>query len=91
MKEDFEVFEEDIQKMIINGIPFIKVSNRIQQILIQDMHNTIILKLLGHNISFLVLQNRIYSLWKPSLPFHLMDTENGYFLAKFENKIDCEK
>ncbi|MBA0642227.1 hypothetical protein Goklo_026655 [Gossypium klotzschianum] len=56
-----------------------------------DMDNTVILKLLGHNIGFSVLQNIIYSLWKPSLPFHLMGAENGYFLAKFENKIDCEK
>ncbi|MBA0607254.1 hypothetical protein Godav_019587, partial [Gossypium davidsonii] len=86
-----EVLEGDIQKTIINGIPSINFSNKIQQILIQDMDNTVILKLLGHNIGFSVLQNIIYSLWKPSSPFHLMGAENGYFLAKFENKIDCEK
>ncbi|KAK5845658.1 hypothetical protein PVK06_001859 [Gossypium arboreum] len=90
MKEDFEVLEGDIQKTIINGIPSIKFSDRIRQILIQDMNNTVIFKLLGHNIGFSILQNRIYSLWKPSSTFHLMDTENRYFLAKFENKIDCE-
>ncbi|PPR88596.1 hypothetical protein GOBAR_AA32089 [Gossypium barbadense] len=40
MEEDFEVLEGDIQKTIINGIPSIKFSNRIRQILIQDMNNT---------------------------------------------------
>ncbi|MBA0571877.1 hypothetical protein Golob_002246 [Gossypium lobatum] len=48
-------------------------------------------ELLGCNIGFLILQNRIYSLWKPSLTINLMDIENGFFLAKFVNKIDHEK
>ncbi|MBA0665993.1 hypothetical protein Goklo_002454 [Gossypium klotzschianum] len=82
VKEDFEVLEGDIQKSIINGI---------QCILIQDMKKTVILKLLGCNIGFSILQNRIYSLWKPSLTVHLMDIENGFFLAKFVNKIDYKK
>ncbi|PPD98095.1 hypothetical protein GOBAR_DD04885 [Gossypium barbadense] len=82
VNEDFEVLEGDIQKSIINGI---------QCILIQDMKKTVILKLLGCNIGFSILQNRIYSLWKPSLTVHLMDIENGFFLAEFVNKIDYEK
>ncbi|XP_012458146.1 uncharacterized protein LOC105778931 [Gossypium raimondii] len=82
VKEDFEVLEGDIQKSIINGI---------QCTIIQDMKKTVILKLLGCNIGFSILQNRIYSLWKPSLTVHLMDIENGFFLAKFVNKIDYEK
>ncbi|MBA0870833.1 hypothetical protein Goshw_017775 [Gossypium schwendimanii] len=28
---------------------------------------------------------------KPSLPFQLMDIENGYYLAKFQDKRDFEK
>ncbi|KAH1083069.1 hypothetical protein J1N35_022830 [Gossypium stocksii] len=55
------------------------------------MENIVVLKLLGHNISFSVLQNKIYSLWKTLMPFQLIDTENGYFLAKFQNKMDCRK
>ncbi|MBA0686998.1 hypothetical protein Goari_014561 [Gossypium aridum] len=39
----------------------------------------------------LVNVNEVYNLWKLSAPFHLMDVENGYFLVKFQNKIDCEK
>ncbi|MBA0841314.1 hypothetical protein Goarm_003810 [Gossypium armourianum] len=72
-----------IQKSIVNDIPSIEFSDRIHQILIRDMDNIVILKLLGHNIGYSVLQNKIYSLWKPSLPLYLMDIENGYFLAKF--------
>ncbi|PPD73539.1 hypothetical protein GOBAR_DD29535 [Gossypium barbadense] len=90
-KEEFELLEGDILKSVINGTPSVEFSNRIHQILIRDMENTVVLKLLGHNIGYSVLQNKIYNLWKPSSLFQLMDIENVYFLAKFQNKIDCEK
>ncbi|MBA0857613.1 hypothetical protein Goshw_014641 [Gossypium schwendimanii] len=35
--------------------------------------------------------NKFYSIWRPSTPIHMMDIENGYFLVKFQNKLDCEK
>ncbi|MBA0818615.1 hypothetical protein Gohar_022182 [Gossypium harknessii] len=41
---------------------------------------------LGQNLS-----NPHLGLWKPSTPLHMMDIENGYFLVKFQNKLDCEK
>lgn len=90
-KEKFELLEGDILKSVINGTPSVEFSNRIHKILIRDMENTVVLKLLGHNIGYSVLQNKIYNLWKPSSLFQLMDIENVYFLAKFQNKIDCEK
>ncbi|MBA0848906.1 hypothetical protein Goshw_008593 [Gossypium schwendimanii] len=31
------------------------------------------------------------TMMRPSMPFQLMDTENGYFLEKFQNKKDYEK
>ncbi|KAG8501560.1 hypothetical protein CXB51_003854 [Gossypium anomalum] len=57
----------------------------------KDMKNTVVLKLLRCNIGFSILQNKIYSMWKPSSTVHLIDIENGFFLAKFVNKIDYEK
>ncbi|KAH1083892.1 hypothetical protein J1N35_023653 [Gossypium stocksii] len=64
---------------------------RIHQLLTKDMENTIVLKLLGRNIGYSVLHNKIYSIWKPQFPFKLIDIENEYFLVKFQNKFDCEK
>ncbi|MFQ6626055.1 hypothetical protein Gotur_006342 [Gossypium turneri] len=55
------------------------------------MENAVVLKLLGRNIGYFVLHSKIYSIWKPSSQFRLMDIENGYFLAKFKKKLDCEK
>ncbi|KAK5845045.1 hypothetical protein PVK06_001198 [Gossypium arboreum] len=89
--DNIDILEGDIQKTFVNGVPSITFSDRIHQILIQGMDNTVILKLLGRNIGFTVLQNKIYNLWRPIAPMHMMDIENGYFLVKFQNKMDCEK
>ncbi|KAH1072275.1 hypothetical protein J1N35_024603 [Gossypium stocksii] len=54
------------------------------------MSTSVVLKLLGRDIDFAALQNKAYGLWRPSQPFQLMDIENGYFLAKFQNSDDSE-
>ncbi|KAH1084179.1 hypothetical protein J1N35_023940 [Gossypium stocksii] len=89
--EDIELTEDDVERSTINGIPSIKFSDRINQILIKHMEFTVVIKLLGRNIGYNALQNKVNSLWKPSQPFRLMDVENGYFLAKFKNPDDYEK
>lgn len=55
------------------------------------MGTTIVLKLLGRDIGYSVLQNKIYSLWKPSSLFQLMDIENKYFFARFQSKSGSNK
>ncbi|KAK5786729.1 hypothetical protein PVK06_041372 [Gossypium arboreum] len=89
--EDFDLMEGDIQKSIVNGIPSIDISERIHQLLTTDMENTVGLNLLGRNIGYSILHSKIYSIWKTQSPFKLIDIENDYFLAKFQNKFDREK
>lgn len=55
------------------------------------MEHTVVIKLLGWNIGYAALQNKTFLLWKPAQAFRLMDIENGYYLAKFQNPEDCEK
>ncbi|MBA0837318.1 hypothetical protein Goarm_009487 [Gossypium armourianum] len=80
--------ERDVKKSISNGILTIEFSDHIQQILFKEMKTTVVLKLPGQNIGYAALHNRISSLWRLSKPFHLMDIENGYFLAKFHCSED---
>ncbi|KAA3488313.1 reverse transcriptase [Gossypium australe] len=89
--EDLEFLEGDIRISTINGTPAIDFSERIQQILFKEMESTVVIKLLGRNIGYEALSNRINSLWNPSKPFHLMDFENGYYLAKFHSVHDYTK
>ncbi|KAA3485774.1 hypothetical protein EPI10_029765 [Gossypium australe] len=46
-----------------------------------------VIKLLGRNIGYATLQNKIHSLWKPSQPFPLMDIENGEWWKESQNWI----
>lgn len=82
-KEEFELTESDIVKSIVNGIPSIKFSDRVNQLLIKNMAHTIVIKLLGRSIGYTALYNKVCSLWKPSQAFRLINVENGYFQAKF--------
>ncbi|MBA0771648.1 hypothetical protein Gotri_007137 [Gossypium trilobum] len=75
---------------LLEGIPAIEFSDRVHKLLVKDMSTSVALKLLGRNIDFAALQNKVYGLWRPSQPFQLMDIENGYFLAKFQNSDDYE-
>ncbi|PPD68656.1 hypothetical protein GOBAR_DD34464 [Gossypium barbadense] len=52
----------DVTRSTINRIPTIDFSDRIQQILFKEMAMTVVLKLLGHSIGYVSLQNRISSL-----------------------------
>ncbi|KAK5824444.1 hypothetical protein PVK06_019218 [Gossypium arboreum] len=36
-------------------------------------------------------EKKIYNMWRPTASMHMMDIENGYFLMKFQNKMDYEK
>ncbi|KAK5841955.1 hypothetical protein PVK06_004281 [Gossypium arboreum] len=88
---DLEILEGDIHRSMVNGIHAIDFSERIQQILYKEMEQTVVIKLLGRNTGYGALNNRISNLWNPSMPFHLMDIENGYFLAKFQSPDDYAK
>ncbi|MBA0581362.1 hypothetical protein Gorai_023543, partial [Gossypium raimondii] len=61
---DLEFLEGDVKKSMVNDIPTIEFSERIQQIIFKGMETTIVLKLLGQNIGYATLFNRINSLWR---------------------------
>ncbi|PPR87700.1 hypothetical protein GOBAR_AA32989 [Gossypium barbadense] len=89
--DELKFFEGDIQRSIVNGIPAIDFSERIQKILFKEMEVAVVIKLLGRNIGYGVLNNRINSLWNPIKPFHLIDIENRYYLVKFQSIDDYTK
>ncbi|MBA0787943.1 hypothetical protein Gotri_025151 [Gossypium trilobum] len=59
--EDFTFSEGDILKSTINGMPVIDFSEQIQKILVKDMENTVVVKLLGHDIGYTMLYNFLTS------------------------------
>ncbi|MBA0763329.1 hypothetical protein Gotri_012788 [Gossypium trilobum] len=59
---DLEFEDGDIRRSNLNGIPAIDFSDRITKILIKGIEFTMVVKLLGRNISYGALYNRITSL-----------------------------
>ncbi|MBA0708988.1 hypothetical protein Golax_024061 [Gossypium laxum] len=90
-EDDFVSAEGDITSSFVNGIPSINFFDKVNQFLIKDMANIMVINLLRRNIGYVALQNKVYSLWKPSKPFQMMDIENDYFLAKFQKSDDFER
>ncbi|PPR94677.1 hypothetical protein GOBAR_AA25991 [Gossypium barbadense] len=59
---DFKLLNVDVVKSSINDILSINLCEWVNQILIKDMAYTVGIKLLGRNIKYAALQNKIYSL-----------------------------
>lgn len=57
----------------------------------RQWRKSLILKVLGKNIGFKVLQNRLKDLWKLIYDFELTDVEGGYFIVRFRSKEDYHK
>lgn len=58
-KDEFEILDGDVRRSVVNGTPSIEFFDSINQILVKDMETAIVLKLLGRNIGFTMLQNKI--------------------------------
>ncbi|KAH1031127.1 hypothetical protein J1N35_043301 [Gossypium stocksii] len=86
-----DLLADDVQTSIVNGVPAISFPDRIKEILYKEIELTVAIKLLGRNIGYNTLHNRILSMWKPISQFHLMDIENGYYLVRFSNKTDYDR
>ncbi|KAA3486517.1 reverse transcriptase [Gossypium australe] len=89
--DSFALTKQDVKKYCIDGVPSIDFSKRVYQLLEKEMSTSVVLRMLGRNLGIMTLQNRLYGIWKPSQPFQLMDIENGYYLAKFQNIVDYDK
>ncbi|KAH1081558.1 hypothetical protein J1N35_021319 [Gossypium stocksii] len=76
-ENDLDLLEGDVKTTLIDGVPAITFSDRIKEIHFREMELTVVVKLLGRNIDYNALYNRIISLWKPVKPIRIMDIDNG--------------
>ncbi|KAH1064539.1 hypothetical protein J1N35_029526 [Gossypium stocksii] len=82
---ELDLLKGDVQTSIVN------FSECVKEILFKEMELTIVIKLLGRSIGYNTMHSCISSMWKPSFSFHLIDVENGYYLACFLNKADYDR
>ncbi|KAJ4840934.1 hypothetical protein Tsubulata_001143 [Turnera subulata] len=87
-EEEAEVEPGDIIVGSTDGIPTLDLSPAFQKRLEQKWEKAVIVKLLGKNISFIVLIAKIKSLWQPKGLFKVIDLDNNFFVVKFTKRED---
>ncbi|KAH1108355.1 hypothetical protein J1N35_012123 [Gossypium stocksii] len=85
---DLALSEEDVRKGVVDGMSSIEFSDKVYALIKESMSTTLMVKLLGRRIGYNALWNKVCSLWKPTMRFHLMDIDNVYYLVKFESALD---
>ncbi|KAL4369394.1 hypothetical protein GQ457_05G014800 [Hibiscus cannabinus] len=85
------VLDEDCVVNRDGQFPTIRFSTRVHDQVDLAIRNVVIVRLLGRNIGYQTLLNRIHVLWKPSGELQLIDLENNYFLVRVEDPRDYEK
>lgn len=91
MEEEFDLQDGDVVRELVEGISSITFFNRAHQLIEGKMARTIIVKLLGKKIGFNTLLNKVTTLWSPINHMQLMDLENDYYLARFQDEGDFDK
>lgn len=64
-RDDFHLQDGDFMMELVDGVPLVKFSSRVHCFIEKKMENSLVIKLIGKNIGFNALLNRIQLLWKP--------------------------
>ncbi|OMO81305.1 reverse transcriptase [Corchorus capsularis] len=70
--------------------PAIRTTPKLREFLHKKWRNCLIVKLLGRNIGFKTLENKVMGLWKPMGDLELIELGEGYFIAKFYLEDDMK-
>ena len=67
----------------------IYIDRSIREKISMPWNDALIVKLLGKEVSFLVMKDKLQKLWKPTGYFDILDPGHGFFFPKFDvEKID---
>ncbi|KAL4303029.1 hypothetical protein GQ457_10G025080 [Hibiscus cannabinus] len=81
--DDIVVLDEDVNVDDSGPYTVVRFSDRVHTAIDQSLCQTVVVRLLGRQIGYRMMWNRLQALWKPTGQFQLIDLENDYFLVKF--------
>lgn len=70
------------------SVPCMEISNEDYELIQRPQRKALIIKVIGRNISYWLLEQKIRDLWKLNQDFELVDLESGYYLAHFQSAED---
>ena len=71
--------------------PIFVLDESIRKEISDPWKEALVVKLLGKDIGFLAMRDRLKKLWKPVAGFDLLDLGHGFFLVKFDDEGDRSK
>ena len=91
--------EDMIEKKLVrieheNGnrlLPKVYLEPKIFQELCTPWKDALVVKLLGKNLGYNIMKDRLQKVWKPQGGFEIMDNDNGFYMVKFDQATDKEK
>lgn len=84
VESDIEMDDQDIS----DGRPRVIIPKAIRQELCKEWRLALILKYLGKNINFNVLNQRLSSMWRLQGKYNLIEMGYGCFIVRFDNRKD---
>lgn len=71
--------------------PMVHIKDSVFQELCAPWQDALVVKLLGKNIGFQTMRDRLTRIWKPQAGFELMDIGSGFYMVKFDMEGDRTK
>lgn len=72
-------------------LPKVYLEPTVFQELCTPWKDAIVVKLLGKNLGYHTMRERLQKIWRPQGGFEIMDNDNGFYMVKFDQAADKEK
>jgi len=72
-------------------LPKIHLDPKVFQDLCTPWKDVVVMKLLGKNLGYNTMKERLQKIWKLQGGFDIMDNDNGFLMVKFDQAADKEK
>ncbi|KAK9089040.1 hypothetical protein Scep_028122 [Stephania cephalantha] len=85
---DIEICSDHYKREKEDNLVRLHFTKEVQGKLDDRMNNTLIVRVLGKNIGFKILFNRMHLLWNPKGYMKVIDVDNGYYMVRFSSRDD---
>lgn len=72
-------------------LPKVYLEPQVFQELCTPWKDALVVKLLGKNLGYNTMKDRLHKVWKLQGGFEIMDNDNGFYMVKFDQSPDKEK
>lgn len=72
-------------------LPMVQIQDSVFEGLCAPWKDALVVKLLGKNIGYRTMREKLERTWKLVAGFEIMDIGNGFYMVKFENNDDRSK